>query len=112
MEILIVGHLYVIDFENMHQYRLNDTQRRRRIKYDLTSAPKKGGGGLKLDLRRLDFVLFLFFRNLIEGFHSRKNEYNPGNLEAAPVVPSLASSVPSIIANSSPSDHPDVTRSR
>lgn len=29
-----------------------------------------------------------------------------------PVVPSLASSVPSIIANSSPTDHPVVTRSR
>jgi hypothetical protein len=29
-----------------------------------------------------------------------------------PIVPSLASSVPSIIANSSPSDHPVVIRSR
>jgi E3 ubiquitin-protein ligase RNF146 len=58
LEILIVGHLYIIDFENMHQYRLNDTQRRRRIKYDLISAPKKGVGGLKLDLRRLKFSFF------------------------------------------------------
>jgi len=57
LEILIVGHLYIIDFENMHQYRLNDTQRRRRIKYDLISAPKKGVGGLKLDLQRLDFFI-------------------------------------------------------
>jgi hypothetical protein len=57
LEILIVGHLYVIDFENMHQYRLNDTQRRRRIKYDLISAPKKGVGGLRLDLQRLDLYL-------------------------------------------------------
>lgn len=55
LELLIVGHLYVIDFENMHQYRLNDTQRRRRIKYDLISAPKKGVAGLKLDLQRFDF---------------------------------------------------------
>jgi len=92
LEILIVGHLYIIDFENMHQYRLNDTQRRRRIKYDLMSAPKKGVGGLKLDLQR-------------------RIEYNPINIEA-PVVPSLASSVPSIIANSSPPDHPVITRSR
>lgn len=53
VEILIVGHLYIVDFENMHQYRLNDTQRRRRIKYDLISAPKKGVAGLKLDLQRL-----------------------------------------------------------
>lgn len=52
VEILIVGHLYIIDFENMQQYRLNDIQRRRRIKYDLISAPKKGVGGLKLDLQR------------------------------------------------------------
>lgn len=54
VEILIVGHLYVIDFENMLQYRLNDTQLRRRIKYDLISAPKKGVAGLKLDRQRLD----------------------------------------------------------
>ncbi|CAF1106276.1 unnamed protein product [Rotaria sp. Silwood1] len=92
LEILIVGHLYVIDFENMHQYRLNDTQRRRRIKYDLMSAPKKGVAGLKLD-------------------RQRNIEYNPPNTDA-PVVPSLASSVPSIIANSSPSDHSVVIRSR
>jgi len=52
VEILIVGQLYVIDFENMQQYRLNDTQRRRRIKYDLISAPKKGVAGLKLDPQR------------------------------------------------------------
>ncbi len=55
LEILIVGHLYTIDFENMQQFRLNDTQRRRRIKYDLISAPKKGVAGLKLDLQRFDF---------------------------------------------------------
>ena len=52
LEILIVGHLYIIDFETMHQYRLNDTQRRRRIKYDLISVPKKGIAGLKLDRQR------------------------------------------------------------
>ncbi|CAF0869414.1 unnamed protein product [Adineta ricciae] len=84
VEILIVGHLYIVDFENMNQYRLNDTQRRRRIKYDLISAPKKGVAGLKLDLQRT-------------------TQYNPANDET-PVVPSLASSIPSIIANSSPTD--------
>ncbi|CAF0932548.1 unnamed protein product [Rotaria sordida] len=92
LEILVVGQLYVIDFENMHQYRLNDTQRRRRIKYDLMSAPKKGVGGLKLD-------------------RQRNTQYNPP-ITDAPVVPSLASSVPSIIANSSSSDHSVVIRSR
>ncbi|UJR22450.1 hypothetical protein I4U23_025508 [Adineta vaga] len=89
LEILIVGHLYVVDFENMNQYRLNDTQRRRRIKYDLISAPKKGVGGLKLDLQNVA----------------------QSNLET-PVVPSLVSSVPSIIANSSPIDQSVVSRSR
>jgi E3 ubiquitin-protein ligase RNF146 len=58
LEILVVGHLYVIDFENMLQYRLNDTQLRRRIKYDLISAPKKGVAGLKIDLQRLDLNPF------------------------------------------------------
>ena len=57
LEILIVGHLYVIDFENMHQYRSNDTHRRRRIKYDLISAPKKGVAGLRLDTKRLTLSL-------------------------------------------------------
>jgi E3 ubiquitin-protein ligase RNF146 len=58
LEILVVGHLYVIDFENMLQYRLNDTQLRRRIKYDLISGPKKGVAGLKIDLQRLDLNPF------------------------------------------------------
>lgn len=39
------------------------------------------------------------------------NESNAGN-DQAPVVPSLASSVPSIIDHSSPLDNPVVTRSR
>lgn len=42
---------------------------------------------------------------------SRHNERHSENLET-PVVPSLALSVPSIIANSSPPDHPVVIRSR
>ncbi|CAF3352852.1 unnamed protein product [Rotaria socialis] len=91
-EILIVGHLYVIDFENMTQYRLSDTQRRRRIKYDLMSAPKKGVAGLKLD-------------------RQRSTPHSSAAIDA-PVVPSLASSVPSIIGNSSSTDHPVVIRSR
>lgn len=111
MEILIVGHLYIIDFEHMHQYRLNDTQRRRRIKYDLISAPKKGVAGLKLDLQRLDSST----RNSLfeqQFFFYRQTERNPEVLEA-PVVPSLASSVASVIANSSSPDRPAVvSRSR
>lgn len=52
VQILLVGHIYVIDFETMQQYRLDENYRRRRIKYDLLSAPKKGIAGLKLDPNR------------------------------------------------------------
>ena len=76
VEVLIVGQLYVIDFENMEQFRLNETHRRRRIKYDLISAPKKGVAGLKLD-------------------QHRSNPVEP------PIVPSLASSVASVVVSSS-----------
>ena len=48
-EILIAGFLYVIDFENMIQYRRNDPTRRRRIKRDLSTISKKGVAGLKVD---------------------------------------------------------------
>ena len=38
-----------IDFEHMLQYRRNDPSRRRRIKRDLASAPKKGVAGLRME---------------------------------------------------------------
>ncbi|XP_076032865.1 uncharacterized protein LOC143020371 [Oratosquilla oratoria] len=47
-EVLIAGFLYVIDFDNMIQLRRNDPSRRRRIKRDLSSIPKKGVAGIKL----------------------------------------------------------------
>ena len=75
VEILIVGQLYVIDFENMQQFRLSETQRRRRIKYDLISAPKKGVAGLRLDRAS-------------------------ANLNEPAIVPSLASSVASASSSS------------
>ena len=46
-EILIAGFLYVIDLETMVQVRRNDPTRRRRIKRDLATIPKKGVAGLK-----------------------------------------------------------------
>ncbi len=49
-DILIAGFLYVIDLENMIQYRRNDPTRRRRIKRDLVTIEKKGVAGIKLDL--------------------------------------------------------------
>lgn len=49
LEMLIAGFLYIIDFENMLQYRRNDPTRRRKIKRDLVSIPdKKGVAGLKV----------------------------------------------------------------
>jgi len=49
-ELLIAGSLYIIDFEHMLQYRRNDPSRRRRIKRDQASGPKKGVAGLRLDV--------------------------------------------------------------
>lgn len=47
IEILIAGFAYVIDIENMVQYRKNYPTRRRRIKRDKKQADKKGVAGLK-----------------------------------------------------------------
>lgn len=48
-ELLIAGFLYLIDFDQMLQYRKSEPSRRRRIKRDLASIPKKGVAGLRLD---------------------------------------------------------------
>ncbi|XP_060519452.1 E3 ubiquitin-protein ligase rnf146 [Cylas formicarius] len=50
VELLIAGFLYIIDFENMIQLRRNDPSRRRLIKRDLATIPKKGIAGLRTDL--------------------------------------------------------------
>ena len=47
IEILIAGFGYIIDIENMVQYRKNYPTRRRRIKRDKYQADKKGIAGLK-----------------------------------------------------------------
>ena len=47
-ELLIAGFVYTIDLDNMVQMRRSDPSRRRRIKRDLVSAPKKGIAGLKI----------------------------------------------------------------
>lgn len=41
-ELLIAGFLYIADLDNMLQLRRNDPSRRRRIKRDLATIPKKG----------------------------------------------------------------------
>lgn len=48
-ELLIAGFLYMIDFDQMLQYRKSDPTRRRRIKRDLATIPKKGVAGLRLE---------------------------------------------------------------
>lgn len=50
-ELLIAGFVYVIDFENMVQYRQSDRTKKRRIKRDLVNIPgKKGIAGLKIGI--------------------------------------------------------------
>ncbi|XP_069701638.1 E3 ubiquitin-protein ligase rnf146-like isoform X1 [Periplaneta americana] len=48
-ELLVAGLLYVADFDAMLQVRRNDPSRRRRIKRDLATIPKKGVAGLRLE---------------------------------------------------------------
>ncbi|CAB3385667.1 Hypothetical predicted protein [Cloeon dipterum] len=50
-EALIAGHLYVVDFDNMFQYRKDFPSKRRKIKRDLTSSSHKGLAGLKQEMR-------------------------------------------------------------
>lgn len=50
-EMLIAGFLYIVDVDNMIQYRRNTPSRRRRIKRDLATIPdKKGVAGLSYRL--------------------------------------------------------------
>jgi hypothetical protein len=48
-ELLIAGLLYIVDFEQMLQFRRNDPSRRRRIKRDAASGPKKGVAGIRIE---------------------------------------------------------------
>ncbi|KAB0796772.1 hypothetical protein PPYR_10833 [Photinus pyralis] len=49
-ELLIAGFLYDANLDTMLQMRRNDHSRRRRIKRDFASAPKKGVAGLRTEL--------------------------------------------------------------
>lgn len=49
-ELLIAGFLYIIDFEHMFQYRRNDPSRRRKVKRDIATGPKKGVAGLRIGI--------------------------------------------------------------
>jgi len=55
-ELLIAGFMYVLDFDNMIQVRKQDASRRRRIKRDLATIPKKGIAGIRIhsDTQRAD----------------------------------------------------------
>lgn len=41
--------MYVVDFESMLQQRQNDPSRKRQVKRDLSTTPKKGVAGLRID---------------------------------------------------------------
>ncbi|KAJ6640661.1 E3 ubiquitin-protein ligase, partial [Pseudolycoriella hygida] len=47
--ILVAGYVYVVDFESMLQQRQNDPSRKRQVKRDLSTTPKKGVAGLRID---------------------------------------------------------------
>ncbi|XP_037076501.1 E3 ubiquitin-protein ligase rnf146-like isoform X2 [Pollicipes pollicipes] len=47
-ELLVAGYRYVVDLEAMLQLRRSDPARRRRVKRDLASEPKKGVAGIRL----------------------------------------------------------------
>nr|CAB3265632.1 E3 ubiquitin-protein ligase rnf146 [Phallusia mammillata] len=47
VDVLIAGSVYVIDFENEVQYQRHRSSRKRKIKRDLVSMPKKGVAGLQ-----------------------------------------------------------------
>lgn len=46
--ILVAGYVYVVDFEQMLQQRQTDPSRKRQVKRDLSTIPKKGVAGLRL----------------------------------------------------------------
>lgn len=47
--ILVAGYVYVVDFESMLQQRQNDPSRKRQVKRDLSTTPRKGVAGLRID---------------------------------------------------------------
>ncbi|XP_022700972.1 uncharacterized protein LOC111267172 isoform X2 [Varroa jacobsoni] len=49
-ELQIAGFIYVVDMQNMVQFRKDHLSRTRRIKRDLLTAPRKGIAGLREDL--------------------------------------------------------------
>lgn len=46
---MVAGYVYVVDFESMLQQRQNDPSRKRQVKRDLSTIPKKGVAGLRID---------------------------------------------------------------
>lgn len=46
--ILVAGYVYVVDFEQMLQQRQTDPSRKRQVKRDLATIPKKGVAGLRM----------------------------------------------------------------
>uniref|UniRef100_A0A1B6EDU8 E3 ubiquitin-protein ligase n=1 Tax=Clastoptera arizonana TaxID=38151 RepID=A0A1B6EDU8_9HEMI len=56
-ELLIAGFLYIADFELMVQFRRYEPARRRRMKRDLATIPKKGIAGIRAPDQPIDAAL-------------------------------------------------------
>lgn len=80
-EFLIAGFLYIVDLENMIQLRRNDPTRRRRIKRDFATVPKKGIAGLRTE----DSVIATTDSRSIEGQDGEHNvPITPSNTPQSP----------------------------
>lgn len=44
----MAGYVYIVDFDQMLQQRQSDPLRKRQVKRDLATIPKKGVAGLRL----------------------------------------------------------------
>ena len=88
-ELLIAGFLYIIDFEHMLQYRRNDPSRRRRIKRDLASAPKKGVAGLRMESDQTNRENIPAASDNNESHDVRSNLTDPDHIDLAEAIDSL-----------------------
>ncbi|XP_055915204.1 E3 ubiquitin-protein ligase rnf146 isoform X2 [Eupeodes corollae] len=86
--ILVAGYVYVVDFEGMLQQRQNEPSRRRHVKRDLASIPKKGVAGLRIEGNTV--ATDTNFASQV--YHSRQmgfNSIDDANRAMAAAVPSI-----------------------
>ena len=85
-ELLIAGFVYTIDLDNMVQMRRSDPSRRRRIKRDLVSAPKKGIAGLKFaqQQQKTDVASAGAGREVLGGECGKNDQVSPSGNRSSP----------------------------